>query len=75
MYFILQDKQSWIVEVEVYSLPQLSHDNILQFSGAEKRGESLQTEFWLITDYHERGSLCDFLKVGVLLVRYWIGTE
>lgn len=30
---------------------------------AEKRGDSLQTEFWLITAFHEKGSLCDFLKV------------
>lgn len=60
----LQDKQSWLVEMEVYSLPQLSHDNILQYIGAEKRGDSHQTEFWLITAYHERGSLCDFLKAS-----------
>lgn len=52
-----------MVEKEVYSLPQMSHDNILHFIGAEKRGENLQAEFWLITTYHERGSLCDYLKV------------
>lgn len=52
------------MEMEVYSLPQLSHENILQFIGAEKRGDNLQTEFWLITAYHERGSLCDYLKVS-----------
>lgn len=34
---------------------------------AEKRGDSLQTEFWLITDFHEKGSLCDFLKVSSCL--------
>lgn len=30
---------------------------------AEKRGDGLQTEFWLITAFHEKGSLCDYLKV------------
>lgn len=64
--FPVQDRQSWIVEVDVYSLPQLSHENILQFIGAEKRGENLQAEFWLITAYHERGSLCDYLKANLV---------
>ena len=60
---ILQDKQSWLAEQEVFKLPQLDHANILQFMSAEKRGDSLQTEFWLITAFHEKGSLCDYLKV------------
>ncbi|XP_050702207.1 activin receptor type-2A-like isoform X2 [Eriocheir sinensis] len=64
--FPVQDKQSWLVETEVYSLPQLSHENILHYIGAEKRGDSLQAEFWLITAYHERGSLCDFLKANLV---------
>ena len=58
-----QDKQSWLAEQEVFKLPQLDHDNILQFMSAEKRGDNLQTEFWLITAFHEKGSLCDYLKV------------
>ena len=61
--FPLQDKQSWLAEQEVFKLPQLDHDNILQFMSAEKRGDNLQTEFWLITAFHEKGSLCDYLKV------------
>lgn len=60
--FPLQDKQSWLAEQEVFKLPQLDHNNILHFMSAERRGDSLQTEFWLITDFHEKGSLCDFLK-------------
>ena len=35
---------------------------------AEKRGDSLQTEFWLITAFHEKGSLCDYLKVNKPLI-------
>ncbi|KAK4304928.1 hypothetical protein Pmani_023145 [Petrolisthes manimaculis] len=64
--FPVQDKQSWMVEKEVYSLPQMAHDNLLHFLGAEKRGENLQAEFWLITTYHERGSLCDYLKANLV---------
>ncbi|XP_069172908.1 activin receptor type-2A isoform X2 [Procambarus clarkii] len=64
--FPVQDKQSWFVEKEVYSLPQMSHENVLQFIGAEKHGDHLQAEFWLITAYHERGSLCDYLKANLV---------
>ncbi len=53
--FPLQDKNSWYAEQEIYNLPQMNHDNILKFIGVEKRGENLQTEFWLITSFHERG--------------------
>merc|ERR1711962_1487353 len=64
--FPLQDKQSWFAEQEIYNLPQLSHDNILQFLGVDRRGEGLQAEFWLVTSFHEHGSLCDFLKNNII---------
>ena len=66
--FPLQDKASWQAEQDIYNLPRMEHDNILKFLGAERRGEShnLQTEFWLTSEYHERGSLCDFLKSNVV---------
>ncbi|XP_066956058.1 activin receptor type-2A-like [Macrobrachium rosenbergii] len=64
--FPVQDKNSWVVEKEVFFLPQMSHENILHFIGAEKRGDNLHTEFWLITAYHERGSLCDYLKANLV---------
>jgi len=60
--FPLQDKQSWFAEQEIYNLPQMSHDNVLRFIGVDRRGENLQQEFWLVTNFHDRGSLCDFLK-------------
>lgn len=61
--FPLQDKASWATEKAVYYLPQLNgHPNILQFIGAERRGENLNTDLWLITAFHEHGSLYDYLK-------------
>jgi len=60
--FPIQDRQSWIVEQDIYKLPQMKHENILYFLGAEKRGDNLQAEYWLITSFHEKGSLCDYLK-------------
>lgn len=61
-----QDKISWMVEQEIYRLAQMKHPNILYYIGAEKRGENLQAEYWLITLYHERGSLCDYLKANLI---------
>ncbi|XP_022904436.1 activin receptor type-2A [Onthophagus taurus] len=65
--FPAQDKQSWSTEQEIFKLAQMDHSNILHFIAAEKRGsDHMQVEFWLITAYHERGSLCDFLKAHTL---------
>lgn len=62
--FPVQDKSSWKAEVDVYQLPQMKHENILVFLGAERRTEG--TEFWLVTEYHDRGSLYDYLKAHVV---------
>ncbi|KAK9693136.1 Activin types I and II receptor domain [Popillia japonica] len=64
--FPVQDKQSWMTEQEIYKLPHMDHPNVLHFIGAEKHSENMQVDYWLITDYHERGSLCDFLKAHTL---------
>lgn len=41
-------------------LPRMKHQNILEFIGVEKHLD--QSEYWLITAYHNYGSLCDYLK-------------
>lgn len=64
--FPVQDKQSWLSEQEIYKLPYMDHPNVLQFIGVEKHGDNLQAEFWLITEYHDHGSLCDYLKAHTL---------
>ncbi|XP_055360948.1 activin receptor type-2A-like isoform X2 [Betta splendens] len=64
--FPIQDKQSWQNEYEIYSLNGMSHENLLQFIGAEKRGTNMEAELWLITAYHNKGSLTDYLKANVL---------
>lgn len=64
--FPIQDKQSWQTEQEIFKLAYMEHPNILHYIGVEKRGDNLQAEFWLITAYHDRGSLCDFLKAHTL---------
>ncbi|XP_064182745.1 activin receptor type-2A-like isoform X1 [Anguilla rostrata] len=64
--FPIQDKQSWQHEYETYSLSGMKHENILHFLGAEKRGTNMDVELWLITAYHEKGSLTDYLKANVV---------
>ncbi|KAL0831813.1 hypothetical protein ABMA28_001344 [Loxostege sticticalis] len=64
--FPLQDKQSWLAEQEIYRLARMDHPDILHYIGVDKKGDNLQAEYWLITAYHEKGSLCDYLKAHTL---------
>ncbi|XP_068457587.1 activin receptor type-2A isoform X2 [Clinocottus analis] len=64
--FPIQDKLSWQNEFEIFSLNGMRHENLLHFIGGEKRGRDLDLELWLITAYHEKGSLTDYLKANVL---------
>ncbi len=71
---ILTEKASWATEIEVYNnLSRMNaHDNILMFMYADQRSQDLgvgvgiSQEFWLITEFHERGSLCEFLKTSLI---------
>uniref|UniRef100_A0A7N8Y757 Serine/threonine-protein kinase receptor n=1 Tax=Mastacembelus armatus TaxID=205130 RepID=A0A7N8Y757_9TELE len=60
--FPVQDKQSWQNERDIFLTPGMRHENILRYIAAEKHGTNLETELWLITEFHERGSLTDHLK-------------
>ena len=64
--FPLQDRESWRHECEIYRLPQMKHENILSFLGSEANGTPVQS-YWLITEYHELGSLYDYLKAHVVI--------
>nr|XP_018896083.1 PREDICTED: activin receptor type-2A-like [Bemisia tabaci]XP_018896084.1 PREDICTED: activin receptor type-2A-like [Bemisia tabaci]XP_018896085.1 PREDICTED: activin receptor type-2A-like [Bemisia tabaci] len=64
--FSPQDKQLWQTEQEIFKLNHMDHENILHYIGAEKHGDNLHAEFWLITTFHEQGSLHDFLKANIV---------
>ncbi|XP_049609238.1 activin receptor type-2A isoform X1 [Syngnathus scovelli] len=64
--FPIQDKLSWQNEYEIYSVNGMKHENILHFIGVEKRNNNLDLELWLITTYHDKGSLTDYLKANVV---------
>uniref|UniRef100_A0A2C9JWC5 Serine/threonine-protein kinase receptor n=1 Tax=Biomphalaria glabrata TaxID=6526 RepID=A0A2C9JWC5_BIOGL len=54
--FPLQDKQSWMSEIDIYNLPHMKQENILHFIGSERREDTLNTELWLVTEFHEKGT-------------------
>uniref|UniRef100_A0A4W5PZ67 Serine/threonine-protein kinase receptor n=1 Tax=Hucho hucho TaxID=62062 RepID=A0A4W5PZ67_9TELE len=60
--FPIQDKQSWMNERDVFLTPGMKHENLLRYIAAEKRGTNLEMELWLISEFHQRGSLTDHLK-------------
>lgn len=64
--FPLQDRQSWATEQDIYNLPQMKHENVLKYIAAQKRGGNLNIELWLITEFHEHGSLADYLKGNLI---------
>nr|XP_046148846.1 activin receptor type-2B [Oncorhynchus gorbuscha] len=60
--FPIQDKQSWMNERDVFLTPGMKHENLLRYIAAEKRGTNLEMELWLISEFHQRGSLTEYLK-------------
>ncbi|KAL1130513.1 hypothetical protein AAG570_011759 [Ranatra chinensis] len=60
--FSSREERSWFREAEIYQTVMLRHDNILGFIAADNKDNGTWTQLWLITDYHENGSLFDFLN-------------
>ncbi|XP_022711828.1 bone morphogenetic protein receptor type-1B-like isoform X2 [Varroa jacobsoni] len=56
------EEPSWCREVEIYQTTLLRHDNILGFIAADIRGHRGVTQLLLITNFHEHGSLYDYLS-------------
>nr|AVK72356.1 type I Bmp receptor [Meara stichopi] len=60
--FVTTDEASWRRETEIYQTVLMRHDNILGFIAADIKGTGSWTQLWLISEYHELGSLHDYLK-------------
>ena len=54
--FAVRDKQSWYAEQEIYNLPRMKHENVLEFMGVDKKGEGINQEFYLMSKFHEKGA-------------------
>ncbi|CAL8255705.1 serine/threonine-protein kinase receptor R3 [Gadus morhua] len=64
--FSSRDEQSWFRETEIYNTVQLRHDNILGFIASDMTSKNSSTQLWLITHFHELGSLYDVLQYSAL---------
>ena len=60
--FASRDEKSWFRETEIYNTLLLRHDNILGFFASDMVSNNGVTELWLITQFHQFGSLYDFLN-------------
>ena len=60
--FFSRDEASWNRETEIYSTIILRHENILGFLGSDVTSHNSCTQLWLITSFHELGSLYDYLR-------------
>merc|ERR1712158_308684 len=64
--FFTTEEASWFRETEIYQTVLMRHDNILGFIAADIKGTGGWTQMLLITDYHDLGSLHDYLQANVL---------
>ncbi|XP_015794702.1 activin receptor type-2A [Tetranychus urticae] len=67
--FPAHEKNSWLTEQQVFMLPKFEHKNILPFLGFEKRENDnvpYGIEYWIISEFHELGSLYDYLKSNTI---------
>lgn len=64
--FFTLDEASWIRETEIYQTSLMKHDNILGFIAADIKGTGSCTQMLLVTEFHELGSLHDYLQTKVL---------
>lgn len=64
--FFTTEEASWFRETEIYQTVLMRHDNILGFIAADIKGTGSWTQLLLITNYHENGSLHDYLKTHTL---------
>lgn len=66
--FISRDEASWMREKEIYSLLNLADDCVLTYIGSDVTAINSCTQLWLVTAYHELGSLYDYLSVNTFPV-------
>ncbi|CAG0912791.1 unnamed protein product [Notodromas monacha] len=67
--FNTTEEASWRRENEIYETPLIRHENVLGFIASDIRGDGSWTQMILITEYHPRGSLYDYLQENTITVR------
>lgn len=64
--FFTTEEASWFRETEIYQTVLMRHENILGFIAADIKGTGSWTQMLLITDFHELGSLHDYLQINAI---------
>uniref|UniRef100_A0A452GY78 Activin receptor type-1C n=1 Tax=Gopherus agassizii TaxID=38772 RepID=A0A452GY78_9SAUR len=66
--FSSRDERSWFREAEIYQTVMLRHENILGFIAADNKDNGTWTQLWLVSEYHEQGSLFDYLNRNAVTI-------
>ncbi|XP_059560378.1 activin receptor type-1C isoform X6 [Myotis daubentonii] len=66
--FSSRDERSWFREAEIYQTVMLRHENVLGFIAADNKDNGTWTQLWLVLEYHEQGSLYDYLNRNIVTV-------
>ncbi|KAM9307666.1 TGF-beta receptor type-2 [Gastrophryne carolinensis] len=61
-----EEYASWKLEKEIFSDINLKHENVLQFLTAEERKTDVGKQYWLITAFHSKGSLQEYLTGHII---------
>lgn len=56
------EEKSWENECSIYNTSGFRHENILGFIASDNIDRGTYTELWIITEYHDNGSLYDYLN-------------
>ncbi|XP_003747977.1 activin receptor type-2A-like [Galendromus occidentalis] len=62
------ERQSWLNEEKIYRSNHMQHANILRFVGVGQQLDSQTNlmEYWLLTSWHDMGSLYDYLRFNTV---------
>ncbi|OCT74179.1 hypothetical protein XELAEV_18033136mg [Xenopus laevis] len=64
--FHFEEYASWKMEKDIFSDINLKHENVLQFLTAEERKTDIGKQFWLITAFHAKGNLQEYLTKHII---------
>ncbi|XP_018418472.1 PREDICTED: TGF-beta receptor type-2-like [Nanorana parkeri] len=64
--FPYEEYASWKMEKEIFSDINLKHENVLQFLTAEERKTDVGKQYWLITAFHSKGNLQEYLSRHII---------
>ena len=56
----------WKTEKDLFVEHKLKHENLISFVSAERRFHENCIQYWIVTEYHENGSLAEYITKNVL---------